>query len=179
MENMRHALVIENNTDAAITERGLTTADRSIQVVVNGSESDHDIAAVITRKKSAGIPTVGTTTIAVARENGTTINIKFVKAVEIPITVTANLDIFQAFDTSFLDEIKENIILYIASLRLGEFIDLNRIIGAIYSVANHRMTSFAAVKKSGGGVINTEGSINRNQIYTLALNDITIVTNPI
>ena len=176
---MKNALVIENATDASVTEMGLTTGARSIHVVVNGVETDHDIADVIARKKSAGIPTEGSTTVNVVRDNGTSVAIKFTDATEIPITVMANLDIFQAFDTASLDTIKETIIIYIDELILGEYIDLNRIIGAIYSVGNHRMTSLVAVKKVGGGVINTQGSINSDQVYTLTLNDITIVTNPI
>ena len=179
MPLMKNALVIENATAASITEMGLTTDARSIHVVLNGEETDHDIADVIARKKSAGIPTVGSTTVNVVRDNGTSVPIKFTDASEVPITVTLNLDTFQAFDTASLDTIKENIVIYIDELILGEYIDLNRIIGAIYSVSNHRMTSLVAVKKVGGGVVNTQGSINSDQVYTLMLTDITVVTNPI
>ena len=169
---MQNVYIIENDTDVDTTDKGLTTAARSIQCVVYGTETDHDIAVIIARIKGYGVPTIGTISVPIVRSNGTSRIINFTKAVAIPITVTATLTIFEGFDFDSVTQIKLTIIAYIDGLSLGEHVDLNRIVGAIYSVPNHRMDMHSAVKKEGSVVINTEKSINRNQIYTLIADDI-------
>ena len=174
MENMRKAMVLENDTDAATVNRGLTTAARSIHCIVYGTELDHNIAVIISMKKGSTVKTSGTTSVTIVRENGTISVVQFTKVTEIPIKVEIEINIFPGFDEAASAQIKTNIKNYIDELNIGEFVDNNRLIGAIYAVPNHQLTKLTAVKKSDDSAINTESSIDLNEVYIIALEDIMI-----
>ena len=179
LANIIKCVVIDNDTIISITVQGMTVPARSIMCIIYTSDSSTEtytaIATEIFRRKGLSIPTNGSESVTLVEEGNKVI--KFQPATAVPITVTINLTTFIGFDGTSLESINQNLINFIKDLNLGDFIDQYRIQGVVTAIPFHNITTFTVVRKSGAGDVYTANSIDYDEIYTLALADITITPN--
>lgn len=110
------AICYENDTDET---DALGLPPHSIEAIVYGG-LDADIAQAIYRRKSGGIQTYGTTTIAVIAASGQSININFSRPTAVPVYVkVTNLETGSDFPLNGADLVKAAIIDYIGGAAYG------------------------------------------------------------
>jgi uncharacterized phage protein gp47/JayE len=121
--------VLENFTNVE-DDNGL--APHSIWAVVEGG-ADAAIASAIALNKGDGCGVNGTTTVAVTKPDGTTVNIKFSRPTYVPIYVIANVQLLTGGTSEDLASIKAAVYSYLQSLQIGAPVT-NAIRAAAYSV---------------------------------------------
>jgi uncharacterized phage protein gp47/JayE len=113
---------LDGVTRATVYENASGTAAEipaySIAVVVEGGDAD-EIAEVIKNRKTLGVATQGTTSIAVENSDGTRSTVKFYRPTEVRVKVTVYLDPIDGYSNLYENEVKEQVSNYINSLSFG------------------------------------------------------------
>ena len=147
LEGIQKVNVYENDTPSSVTVQGLTVTAYSTATAVYGT-SYVGVSDVLREVKTAGSPTVGTT--SVSRTDGADIN--YTRANLIPLQVAITVDTQTDFISNGDEEITTQITNYVNALEIGDAIHDGRIVSDIYRVANHTISSLKINKKSAPNV---------------------------
>ena len=157
-EGVSAALVYDNDTGSSVTVRGVAIAAHSFITIVKGG-ADADVAQAILDNKTAGIGTVGSTTITVTHPQGHTLDIKFQRLVDIPLTVAITIDTGAGFPSDGILQVRERVEDWAAGtleivpgqfdpsgLSIGESLDLRRLLTPVNSVPGHTITDVRVLR---------------------------------
>lgn len=167
------AKIINNDT---ATTLGDGTPPQSIHVIIGevGSVTDTQIAEVILKTKGLVCPTHGTTTVALVDEQGVSHDIKFTKAIEVPIFIDMNIT-FLSEDTAGAEEnIKEALVVEINRLLAGEDVIWSRLFGIITPFAKAQINTLT-IGKSLGTLAATNIALTDTEFASCATANINIV----
>jgi uncharacterized phage protein gp47/JayE len=112
----------ENDT-SAIDSDGLPP--HSISIVVEGGEV-RDIAYAIAKKKTPGTNTYGTTSFTTYDSYGLPNTINFFRPTEASIFANVIISPLFGFTTGYVDDIKQSLVDYFNSLKIGQDVDFSR-----------------------------------------------------
>jgi uncharacterized phage protein gp47/JayE len=134
IEGVAEVIVLENDT-STVDENGQDP--HSVQAIVNGGD-DQEIAEAIFNEKSAGIATVGSTTVQVLDIQDLPHDINFQRPTDLDIYVTINLTTFADYPANGADLIKQAIIDYAAlNINIGTDVINSRLYCPINEVQGH------------------------------------------
>ena len=167
--------VVPNDTGADSTVQSVTINAHTILCIVQ-SGTDADIADAIERSKGLGTGTSGTTTVG---------DIRFTRASTVPIAVAVTTVGNERFPADGLLQIKQSLVDYSLGLwtgqtgqfdtdgfLIGQPIIVNRLYSPVNSVPGHTTSILTATRQSDGSAL--PGLPQLHQLYTLALDDITV-----
>jgi uncharacterized phage protein gp47/JayE len=123
LDGVDYLRIYENDT-ASTDSNGVP--EHSIAVVIQGGDANA-IAETILLKKSPGVGTFGTTTIAVVDISGALRNIKFSTPTLVPIKVEIDITVGTNYTTIIGDQIKAAVAAYINNLDVGDDIVVVRL----------------------------------------------------
>jgi uncharacterized phage protein gp47/JayE len=163
-------------------ENDTTTTDsngipaHAIALVVNGGDADA-IAQAIAKRKTPGVPTAGTTTVAVTNEYGTR-NIKFYRPVDVSIACTITLTPLTGYNTIIGGNLSQAVVDFVSGLGIGQQVRRTRLFtpANLYGAADSLTYEITKIELAGNGVSMSESDINIafNQLATCQLSDVTI-----
>lgn len=102
----------------------------SIAVVVDGGDAS-EIAQTIYKKKSQGVATYGSTSVAIAEALGAAHQIKFSRPEDVPVAVTVTVNPTSLWMSTVEDALKERIAAYINSLTVGTRVDAAKCVSVV------------------------------------------------
>lgn len=101
--------VLENKTDASVTEKGVSLISHSVAVCVYGG-NDTDIAETIYNKLDAGCGTNGGTTVSYTSEDGVVNTYKIVRPTPTPVYISVEINKTSTTPSTVANDIKNAII---------------------------------------------------------------------
>ena len=175
------ALVRDNSTGASVTVQGQAIAARAVYAAVQGG-TDAAVAATLYGAKTAGAPTVGSTTIAVDQLDAAgvsvgTVDVNFDRVTLTPITVAFTVTPGPTFPSDGLMQINSGLVAYVEQQGISDPIDSTRILTPILSVPGHMIGAVAIARKGGGNDPTVRANVDLNEKLTLAAADITITVS--
>lgn len=124
--------VLENSTNEYDNETGLNPGE--IMVIIKGL-ADQEVAEKLFNTKSAGIVTVGNTEFNVVSISQQNIKIKLQVAKQVKYYVkVSNIVSKNNQDTVSIDEIKNNILNKSKLFKLGDYINYEKLLSAVYEI---------------------------------------------
>lgn len=167
------AKIINNDT---ATTLGDGTPPQSIHVIIGevGSVTDTQIAEVILKTKGLVCPTHGTTTVALVDEQGVSHDIKFTKAIEVPIFIDMNITFLSEDIAGAEENIKEALVVEINRLLAGEDVIWSRLFGIITPFAKAQINTLT-IGKSLGTLAATNIALTDTEFASCATANINIV----
>ena len=160
--------VVENNT---MTADIFNNPPKSVHFYVDGGE-DADVAKAIFNSVAAGVATVGQTSVGVPLISGTSTQTVYFdrpksKIVDVTVKLITNSD----FSVTGNADVKNAIIDYLATLKIGEVVYTSRLISVIYSVTG---ISDAELTLSVGGSAITGSSIVPQQFEKIQAGNVEV-----
>ena len=156
VEGVNDALIRENATSAAVTERSKVIGAHSVCVVADGG-TDVDVAAAIARAKPGGTGTSGETSIEVAHAGGWAAPIAFSRVSEVPIRIKMALTLDPNFPSDGTSRIVRQVLGHVAGLSIAEHLNTQRLLADLLSVPGHTVS--LAVGRKAGTVITGTGTV--------------------
>ena len=150
VDDVTRVRVIENDTSADVTTRGLTVGDHSIGAIVEGG-TNADIGRVLAIVKAGGIGTSGDTSVSVPHPTqGFNTTIEFQRVNDIQVSFAGTVTQLAGFPTDGETQIENAAIAYFDELIVGGLYDSFRFQSALAVVPGF---SLSAVTVAGiGGV---------------------------
>lgn len=155
-DKVKSVIIYENDTDK--TDTVTSVPAHSLEVVLESTLSDNEIAQIILNDKSGGTGTFGTTQITLPDTQGISKVISFSRGVEIPCKVTVEIDSIDGKELAgdINDKIIKSVEEYFFGLEIGEDISISRVNHSItHADHNLEIISLSIAKVSG-----TDGTIN-------------------
>ena len=119
MDDVTRVRVIENDTSADVTTRGLTVGDHSIGAIVEGG-TNADIGRVLAIVKAGGIGTSGDTSVSVPHPTqGFNTTIEFQRVNDIQVSFAGTVTQLAGFPTDGETQIENAAIAYFDELIVG------------------------------------------------------------
>jgi uncharacterized phage protein gp47/JayE len=153
---------IVNNTDATVTHADGTpplTVHTTVGEVINAT--DLDIAQVIMDSMGVGVPTYGSTTVALNDSEGVEQNISFSRAVAVDVFMDINITFLESDIGGAETSIREALITEINTLLAGEDVIWSRLFGLITPYAKAQINDIQIGKSlstlSAGNIVITDG----------------------
>ena len=184
IEGVTDARVVDNDSRSDVTVQSIALPAGSVLSIVEGG-ADSDVAEAILRSKSVGISTVGTQSVVVAHANFQQTTVNFMRVENEPISVSVTSVTNDRFPTDGEALMKQRLVDWVGGdfqeragyfetegLRIGETLDVQRLLTPIQSVPGHIVTDYEATLQN-GSVLPTEQTLNKR--YTLAYSDVTVM----
>lgn len=171
--------VYENDTKET-DSRGFP--GNSITAVVQGGV-DEEIAQTISKLKNMGVLSYGDVTIPVTNEYGSVLNISFFRPELVETFITVNITPLSGYTTEVGDQIKQAIVAYYSSMKIGDNLYNSQLWEAALSVSPDVRPYFAidpskgiTIGLSAGSQSNQNLTATFKQKFTLDSDNITIAT---
>ncbi len=170
VSNVRFCTIVENDND---TPDASGRPPHSFETYVGAdAELYQDIAKAIFRKKPVGIQSHGTITQTVTAEDGTGHTIKFSPIADLDIIVTVTIQKNSYFPSDGVEQIKKNLVDYIATFNSGEDVNKSSLYGYVHSVAGVVVSNI--VLKTATTADTERISIPVDRVANLLLNNVTV-----
>lgn len=168
--------VLNNDDPLASLPDG--TPPNTIHVTVGETNgvTDLEIADVIEKTKGLGCPTYGSTTVAIFDNQGTPHNVKFSKAVEVPIFVSMNLTFLDDDHAGAEEGIKNAVSEDINNLLAGEDVIWSRLFGVITPFGKAQINSLT-IGKSLGTLAATNVVLDSQEFASCDIGNIEVVVS--
>ena len=168
--NVRFCTIIENDQD---TTDASGRPSHSFETYVGAdAELYQEIAKAIFRKKPVGIHSHGTITQTVTAEDGTSHTIKFSPIANLNIIVAVTIQKNSYFPSDGAEQIKKNLVDYIATFNSGEDVNKSSLYGYVHSVAGVVVSNI--VLKTATTSDTNRISVPVDKVASLAKNNITV-----
>lgn len=175
--NVDSCIIVENNT--AQTD-GEGRPPHSFECFVTAPESQNTlIAQAIFDKKPIGIKTFGDITVDIVDDGGFKHSIYFSRTDEVKVYIKINIKTNNYYETTGIQEIKDNLVQVINNLGCGDDVILSSLYGHIYSVTGIEEVSLLQLSTNGTTYSANNITVSDNQIARLLEQNIsvTVVTD--
>ena len=169
--DVEFCVVRDNPSASEITVGTTAIAAYSVLVVVEGGE-DEDVAEAILRKKPAGTPTVGTTSVESRSISGVIETVRFTRVAPLPVAVTLTIDTDASYAGATTQLIIQALVDYVDRLGPGEVLDEDRAKAEVLGFEGFDIDSIVFTQVTGGAALPTTVDITNR--LTLAASDVTI-----
>lgn len=168
--NVRSCTIVENDKDTADANG---RPPHSFEAYVGAdAELYQDIAKAIFSKKPVGIQTHGTITQTVTAEDGTGHTIKFSPLSILDIVVTVTIQKNSLFPSDGIEQIKKNLVDYIATFGAGEDVNKSSLYGYVHSVAGVVVSDIVLSTETTGSTERISVSIDK--VASLSTNNVRV-----
>lgn len=179
VEGVVDCIVEQNDTDAAVTRKGVQIGANSIVAIVQGGASNA-IGSAILKSKSPGTGTSGSVTVDI-----NSIGISFERVKLIPIKVTIRSTANNRFPPTGVGDLKQRVFDWMSGfwstlpsnyfeqngVKISEGLVLTRLYTPINSVPGHVVTGLTVERKDGSGNSVTEINLDERLIIE-SVNDV-------
>lgn len=141
--------VLNNDDPTNPLPDGTPTNTIHVTVGETNGVSDADIAKVVEATKGFGCPTHGTTLVVVKDNQGVDHNVRFSKAVEVPVFVDVNVTYLTDDNAGATEGIKADIVAHINALLAGEDVIWSRLFGLVTPYGKAQINSLTIGKNAG------------------------------
>lgn len=177
LEGVRKVAGYENDTNA---QNELGHPAHSITMVVDGGE-DSDIASTIHLKKTPGCYTNGDVVVNVTTDIGSTIPIRFYRAVKVNLYMTVNIKTFSSYSSDYETLIKKALVEYIDDIEIGEHIYNSMLLMTTQGIVSSSINSLPYVVTSvkAGRQVSSQSTsdiiLNFKEMAVTTLDNISVV----
>lgn len=137
VEDVSDVVVLENDT--TVTDINGLPAHSIMAIVIGGSSTQ--IAQAIYNNKSAGISTIGNTTVVLTDSQGFAKNINLERPANTNVYITVNVHPLVGFPSDGEQQIKDAIKAFFDDLKIGDDVIYSRLYTPINSVPGHQVNS--------------------------------------
>ena len=183
--DVKLAVVVQNDEDIPVDNKGITLLNNSMAAVVFGGDSQ-DIINAIGKKKPLGIKTNGDVVGQYVDEYSfLPLQIKFYRAAGVPIEIQLSLKVDSNFPSNGISEIKDNLVSYFEGtfsvtpgfykegMKIGKNVIYSRLFTPINQVVGHELAMFT-IGKLGRMLATNDVTIKLNELATLVAQNINI-----
>lgn len=167
------AIVVNNDTGVPLADG---TPDQHIHVTIGEVTgiTDQEIAETILKTKGMAVPTFGSTTVAVLDGQGISHDIKFTKAVEVPIYAEINVTFLDPDTAGAVEAIKADMAATVNRLLAGEDVIWSRLFCTITPYSKAQVDSLT-LGKSLGTLAASNVVLSNTEYASMSTADINIV----
>lgn len=114
---------------------------RTLHCVLEATSTDAEIGKVIYLNKPVGTPTIGSTEVPVMDSQGIAKAIRFSRAAHVPVYIRVNVTKSIGYPPNGSDLIKEALVAYGLTLKIGETLVTSRLYNPVNTVPSHTVTT--------------------------------------
>lgn len=175
LDGVESVVILENDTDVALTAPNPPVPPHSFYTVVLGGESQ-EIGDAIWNNKPAGILAYGTNTVTVYDSQEVAHTVAFDRPTSVAIYVTVNITVQSNFAPNGVDLMKQAIADHINALLIGDDVIYSRLYTPVNSIPGHYVTSLT-IGTSPSPVGTSNITIAYDEKATITAANINIVTS--